>query len=89
MEAVVEKVGAQLKLWGAKIDGLAARAEKAGSRARFEDLIYVDELKALHVIALSKLEELKTAGETRRTDLKVGVESARDELETAIKKSRP
>ena len=85
MEAAVEKMEAQLKLWGLQIHKLVAKIQKAGARARFEDLMYIDELKALHAIAQSKLDELRAAGDTRRARLKAEMENAWNELGAAFK----
>jgi hypothetical protein len=89
MDEAVEKMEAQLKLWRLKIDDLAAKTEMAGSQARFDALIYVDELKALHAIAQLKLDEFRAAGDTERKRLKAGMKKAWRELEAAFKNSNP
>jgi len=89
METAVEKLEAQLKLWGAKIHRLAAKTEKAGVQAGFEELIYIDELKALHAIAQSKFDEFRTAGDTERTRLEAELKSAWEELDAALKDPTP
>jgi hypothetical protein len=91
MDAAVEKMEAQLKLWNLKIDHLAAKTQMVGVQARFDALMYVDELKALHAIAQSKLIEFKTTavGDTRRARVKAEMTSAWNELESVFKTSKP
>jgi hypothetical protein len=95
MEAAAERMEAQLKLWSAKIDHLAAKTQAAGVQARFDALMYVDELKALHAIAQAKLIEFKaailaaTAGDTKRTRLQAEMKKAWSELDAAFNNPRP
>lgn len=88
MEPAVEKMEAQLKLWSLKIDHLATETQVAGVQARFDALMYVDELKALHAIAQSKLIELKAVGDTRRARLKAEMKCAWNDLDAAFKDLR-
>ncbi len=85
MEGAVKKMEAQLKRWSLTIDDLAAKTQKAGAGARFEDLTYLDELKALYAIAQSKLIGFKAAGNTERERLKAEMMSAWNELDAALK----
>jgi hypothetical protein len=48
--------------------------------------MHIDELKALHAIAQSKLEEFRTAQATERARLEAEMKSAWDELEAAFRK---
>jgi hypothetical protein len=80
---------AQLEVWNSKIDRLAARTQKAGDRARFEDLMHIDELKALHAIAQSKLEEFRTAQATQRARLEAEIKTALEDLKAAFKNTKP
>jgi len=89
MEAALEKMEAQLNLWRLKIDGLAARTQVAASQAGFDALIYVDELKALHAIAQSKLDEFKAAGDPERKRRKGELKKSWRELEAAFKNPNP
>jgi hypothetical protein len=91
MEAAVEKMEAQLKLWDMKIDKLAAKTLKVGAQASFEELMYIDELKALRAIALSRYDEFRVAaaGDTRRAHLKAEMKSAWNELDAAFKNPKP
>jgi len=89
MEAAVEKMAAQLKRWSLKIESLAAHTQEADARARFEDLIYIDELKVLHAIAQSKLDEFTAAGAPERERLKADMKDAWNELGAALKRPKP
>jgi len=85
MDPTVEKMGAQLMLWARKISRLADKAHNAGGTARFEEIVRVDELKALHAIAQSKFDEFGRAQGARRADLKDELTSAWNELDLALK----
>ena len=89
MERVAEKMEAQLKRWGLKIDQLAARTEIAGVQTGFETLMHIDELKALLAIAEAKLLEFKGAGDTSRARLEIEMTNAGKDLEAAFKKPMP
>jgi len=89
MDAAVEKIEAQLKLWSLKIDYLATKTQMAGVQAGFDALMYVDELKALHAIAQSKFDEFRAAGDTERARLKAEMKSAWNELDAAFKVPKP
>ncbi len=89
MEAAVEKMEAQLKRWRLKIDDLAAKTQVAGSQAGFDALMYVDELKALHAIARSRLDEFRAAKQTERKRLTAEMKRAWNELDAAFKNRRP
>jgi DNA repair exonuclease SbcCD ATPase subunit len=85
-EGHVGKREAQLKRWGAKLDQLVAKAEKAGAEMKIERRKRIDDLKAKYQAAQSKLAELKAASGEKWGVLKTGVESAWNELEAAFKK---
>jgi len=89
MEAAVEKMEAQLKRWSLKIDHLEAKTQMAGVQASFDALMYIDELKALHAIAQSRLDEFRTAGDPERARLRAEMKSAWNELDTAFKNPKP
>lgn len=86
MEPALEKMDAQLKRWSLRIDHLAAKTQVLGVRAGFDAHIYVDELKALHAIALAKFNEFKAGEDTRRVRLKAEMKSAWDDLDAAFKR---
>jgi chromosome segregation ATPase len=85
-KAQVGKVEAQLRQWGARIDELITKAEKAGEEAKIDYRKHIDELKAKHESAQARLEELKSAGSEKWEIIKTGVEGACKELESAFKK---
>jgi peptidoglycan hydrolase CwlO-like protein len=85
-QADVGKLETQLKQWGAKLDELVAKADRAGTTARIDNRKRIDDLKAKVQAAQSKLDEVKTAGREKWETLKTGVESAWAELELAFKK---
>lgn len=90
MDAAVERMETQLRLWSSKIDHLAAKTQVAGVQTRFEALVRIDELKALHAIAQSKLIEFKAAilaaaaGDTKRARLRAEMKKAWNELDDAF-----
>ena len=81
----VEKMEAQLKEWGKKIDELAVKADTAGAQVKADYRKYVDDLKAKRTVAQSKLDELKAAGSEKWEVFKSGVESAWKDLESTFK----
>lgn len=85
MEAAVEKMEAQLKLWSVEIDSLAAKTQMPGVQAGFDALMQVDELKALHAIAQSRFDKFRAAGDAGRVHLKAEMDSACSELDAAFK----
>ena len=89
MEGVAEQMETQLRLWGLKIDRLAAKTEIAGAQIGFDTLMHIDELKALHAIAEAKLLELKGAGDTSRARLETEMTNAGKDLEAAFNQPVP
>lgn len=89
MEAAMERMEAQLRNWHLKIDRLAAAIQVAGVPVDFEALVYIDELKALHAIARSKLDQFKAAESTERGHLETGMRSAWSDLEEALENLVP
>ena len=87
-EEHVGKLEARLKQWGAKLDQLVAKAEKAGAEVKIERRKRIDDLKAKVQAAQAKLAELKAAGGEKWEVLKTGVESAWKELEAAFRKAK-
>jgi septation ring formation regulator EzrA len=76
----------QLKQWGARLDEIVAKVEKAGTAVKADHRKRVDDLKAKYQAAQSRLAEVKAAGGEKWETLKTGVESAWSELEAAFKK---
>jgi hypothetical protein len=84
MEAALGKMKSQLKLWSLEIDKLAAATQTPGVRTGFDDLMYVDELKALHVLAQTRFDQYRAAGDAERESLAIEMESAWNELVAAF-----
>lgn len=83
MERAVKEMEARLKHWRLKIDHLETKTQVAGVQASFEALMYIDELKALHALAQSKLDEFRAAAatDTKRARLKTEMRRALKEIE--------
>jgi hypothetical protein len=76
----------QLKHWGAKLDNIVAKAEKAGTEVKVERRKCVDVLKAKYQVAQSRFAEFKAARSEKWDTFKIGVETAWSDLEAAFKK---
>jgi putative component of toxin-antitoxin plasmid stabilization module len=85
--AYQEKREAQLNEWGAKLQGLKAKAERAKADAKIEYQQQLKDLEAKQAAAREKLEHLKKAGEGAWEDLRAGVESAWGEVKQAMDKA--
>ncbi len=86
MKAAYEKkLQAQLDEWGAEIDKLKSKADKAEADAQLEYYKQIEELRSMQQSAASKLTELKDAGDDAWEDLKAGVDSAWDSLANSVK----
>jgi uncharacterized coiled-coil DUF342 family protein len=83
-DAYIEKMEAQFREWGAKIDELKAKADKAEAGAKIEYTKQLDSLKAKRDAAGQKLSEVKAAGEDAWESMKSGVEGAWSELKSAV-----
>ena len=88
MKANVDKMEAQLKLWAAQIDGLAAQAEKTCPRAKIECRQGIDDLKARRAVAQAKVDEFKAAGSEKWEEYKAGIEHAWSDLEVAFRNQK-
>ena len=86
VEAHVGEMEAQLKRWGARLEGLVANTDAAGTKANIAYRDLIDDLKGKYQAAQSKLAELQSAGSARWETYQSGLESAWNELETAFKK---
>lgn len=84
MEMAIEKMEAQLHNWGSRIDQLSAKTLTPGARTSFDTLVYIDELKALHAIARSKLDEVKASSSTENILLETEAMSAWNDLRAAV-----
>ncbi len=83
----VEKAEAQMREWGAEIDLLRAKVEKAGAEAKSKYLEQVQELKNKQEVARQKLNELKESGDEAWGDFKKGVEEALGDMKAALKQA--
>jgi len=82
-EAYQQKMEAQLKEWGARIDTLKARAEKATADARSELHKKIDALGDLESRARKQLEKVRGASKEAWQDVKGGLEDAWNQIATA------
>jgi len=89
MEATVARVEAQLKLLSSKIEHLVARSQIAGVPARFDTLMHIDELKALHAIGLAQLTAYKAADGTKQARIRDEMERSWNDVENAVKRRLP
>lgn len=89
MQEPVKRSQAQLELWATRIRELEAKTLAAGTRARFDDLVGIDELKALHALVQAKFDALSAAGDSERASLRAEMDQAWDELAAGFKSRRP
>ena len=87
MTSIQDRI-AQLAIWGRKISELSGKTQRAGARARFEDLLFIDELKAMHAIAQTKFDDLGAATGPQRAGLEVEVQRAWADLAAAFDRRR-
>ncbi len=81
------KMEAQLSEWGAEIDKLKARADKAAADTRQD---YFDQVEALHAKQASmqtKLQELKTSSDDAWEDLKDGLDHSWNQIRGSFNKA--
>jgi len=86
VDKTVSKLEGQLKLWGARLNELVAKAEVAGQETKIDAHQRVDEVKAKLKVAQAKLDEAKAAGGDKWNTFKSGIESSWKELEGAFQK---
>jgi multidrug resistance efflux pump len=84
-EAYEKKLQAQLDEWGAEIDKLKAKADKAEADAQLEYYKQIEDLRSMQQAANEKLAGLKEASDNAWEDLKAGIDSAWDSLGNALK----
>src|ERR1051325_9468345 len=89
VDKTVSKLEDQLKLWGAKLNELAAKVDAAGKEARVDARKRFDDMKVKIKVAQSKLDEAKAAGGDKWDKFKSGIESSSKELEGAFKNLTP
>lgn len=74
------KIEAQLAEWGAEIDKLKVRADKAAADAKQGYYDQIEALRAKQVLIQAKLQELKASSDDAWGDLKQGLEHSWNEL---------
>ena len=80
----MRKTEAQLRDGRAKLDGMRARAEKAGAQARLEAHQKLEGFEALYADVNRRFKQLRAAGSEGLADLKVGLEKALDAFRAEI-----
>lgn len=86
-EAYWQKLEAELREWGFRIDEFKARAEKAEDNLKTSYRVHLDTLRAKRETARQKLHELKEESGGAWEDLKEGVEKAWSELRHAVEEA--
>jgi len=79
-----EKVEAQLKEWGAKIDDLKTRAKKSKVELKTKYEKQVQDLRTKQEVVQKKLKELRESGGEAWEGLKTGIEKSLDDLKGAL-----
>lgn len=79
-DAYAKKLQAQLDEWGAEIDKIKAKADKAEANAQLEYYRQIKELHAMQHSASNKLSELKDASDDAWEDLKASIDGLWDTL---------
>jgi uncharacterized protein YjbJ (UPF0337 family) len=85
-EDAVGRMETQLAHWGATLDGLVHKAEKAGSDVKADYHKRLDELKLKYQAAQKKLSDLRAAGHEKWDTFKADIEVVWKDLEAAFKK---
>ena len=83
-KAYQEKIEAQLKEWGAKIDELKAKAGKSGVELKMKYERQIEDLRAKQDVVQKKLREFKESGEETWEGLKTGMEKSLGELKDSF-----
>lgn len=87
-DAYVEKLKAQIDKWNADIDGLQAKANKAGAEAKVKMQKHIDELKAKRQELEEKMKPIQKAGGEAWEDLRSGANQALKALGEAIESAK-
>jgi nucleotide-binding universal stress UspA family protein len=86
-KAYQEKIEAQLKEWGAKIEDLKIKAEKSKADLKTKYEKQIQDLQAKETAVQQKLRELRASGEEVWEGLKTGMEKSLDELKGSLDRS--
>lgn len=81
------KMEAQLSEWGAEIDKLKVRADKAAADTRQGYYDEIDALRAKQASLQAKLQELKTSNSGAWGDLKEGLDRSWNEVKDSVSKA--
>jgi len=84
VEAHVEKMEAELKQWGARLDKLVTQAHATSADVKVDYRKRLDDLRAKYVAAENRFAELKAAGSGKWESFQGRVEDAWRELATAF-----
>jgi nucleotide-binding universal stress UspA family protein len=83
-KAYQEKIEAQLREWGAKIDEVKAKAETSKAELKIKYEKQVEDLRTKQDLVHQKLRELRESGEEAWEGLKTGTEKSLDELKASL-----
>lgn len=78
------KMEAQLKVWDAKIEKLAAKAEKARDQVKADLHYHVDDLKVKRATVHARLDELRAAVGQAQAGIRASLQIAWKDLEAAF-----
>jgi len=84
VEAHVEKMEAELKQWGARLDKLMTQAHATSADVKTDYRKRLDDLRQKYVAAEKRFAELKAAGSGKWENFQGSVEAAWSELATAF-----
>lgn len=82
------RMRAQLMRWRKSIDLMEEKAHAPGRPVGFETLLHIDELKALHAVAQSRLDELAASVAMDRAPLELETKTAFSQLSAALEQRR-
>jgi nucleotide-binding universal stress UspA family protein len=83
-KAYQEKIEAQLKEWGTKIDELRAKAGKSKTELKIKYERQIEELRTQQGVVQQKLRELRDSGEEAWEGLEIGMEKSLEELKGSL-----
>jgi nucleotide-binding universal stress UspA family protein/archaellum component FlaC len=83
-ETYQEKIEAQLKEWGVKIEELKAKAETSKSELKTKYEKQIEDLRARQEVIQQKLREFKDSGEETWEEIKTGIDKGLNELKASL-----
>jgi len=83
-KAYQEKIEAQLKEWGTRIEELKGKAETSKAELKIKYEKQVEDLRAKQEVVQQKLREFKESGEETWEEIKTGMEKGLDELKDSF-----